>query len=87
MTSSAEEIAATEQSSIVHKSTVVIDYLDPPDLIPVKTFVLNSLSTKIKNNSMQYALIIKQFKERDDQDTLWKIIVSLSHFASLITQK
>lgn len=63
------------------------EFLVVPDIEPVKNFLANALNTKISGDGVQYNIIIQQFKVRDDPDTLWKVLIGLSSYTSLFTQR
>ncbi len=59
----------------------------PSDLEPVKNFLNGALNAHLKGSSAQYSAILASFRSRDDQETLWKVILALNSFASLLTQR
>jgi hypothetical protein len=63
------------------------EFLIVPDIEPVKNFVSNALIAKLAGDSIQYDLIVKQMRERDDPDTLWKVLIGLSSYTSTFTHK
>ena len=63
------------------------EYLIVPDIEPVKNFLSNAFNTKLSGDSVQYDLIVKQLKVRDDPDTLWKVLIGLTSFTSVFTQR
>lgn len=63
------------------------EYLTVPDNEPVKNFLNHALTARTKGDSVQYDLIVKQIRSKDDPDTLWKVLIGLSSFASKLTQR
>lgn len=74
-----ENMASTSSSGVATVSNV--------DLEPVKAFLQNALNAKLQGNSGPYNVIVQQFRVKDDQETLWRVILALNSFTSLLTQK
>lgn len=61
--------------------------LQPPDMEPVRRFVAAALQKKEASDAFHYKHIVAQLRERDDQETLWRVLVALTQHVSLLTAK
>ncbi len=57
------------------------------DLEPVKAFLQSALQGKLQGNPGPYNVIVHQFRAKDDPETLWRVVLALNSFTSLITQR
>eukprot|EP01038_Epipyxis_sp_PR26KG_P004481 gene4481-6332_t len=61
------------------------------ELDPVKSFVSSSLLQKLNGGQRaithQYDLIVKQLRVKDDQETLWKVLLCLCSCTSIFTER
>jgi len=57
------------------------------DLDPVKSFVVQALQGQAKGESFFYDNVVKQLQDRDDQEMVWKVYISLSSCVSMFTAK
>mmetsp|Transcript_6410 Transcript_6410/g.6618 ORF Transcript_6410/g.6618 Transcript_6410/m.6618 type:complete len:835 (-) Transcript_6410:70-2574(-) len=54
-----------------------LQYLEAPDIEPVKSFLLNAFDLKSKGEALHYLHLVKQLQKRDDPDTVWKVYIAL----------
>lgn len=59
---------------------------DPSELEPVKAFLRRSLDACAKGHDRRhYELIVDQIRKNEDPDTVWRVLVALCSFTSLLT--
>lgn len=58
-----------------------------PNLAAVKTFLMNALSSRMSGDTAQYNLIVKQLKIREDEESVWQVLLGLNSFVSNFTQR
>lgn len=57
------------------------------DIQPVKQFIQQALSLKLKGNASHYNHIITQITSREDPEMTWRILIALANSASTLTQR
>jgi hypothetical protein len=84
-------MSAVAVSSVATSATTSNGHPQPQltaqELEPVRNFLNGALNAHLKGSSAQYNAILNSFRSRDDQETLWKVILALNSFASLLTQR
>jgi len=61
---------------------------DASELEPVKTFLRKSFDVYTKERDRRhYDLIVDQIRKDDDPDTVWRVLIALSGFTSLLTDQ
>lgn len=61
--------------------------LTEAEMEPVRNFLNNALQAKQNGQPLQYQIVVQQFKVKDDPETLWKVVIALNSFASLLTSR
>lgn len=65
-----------------------INVVDALELDPVKTFLRKSFDALMKERDRRhYDLIVDQIRKNDDPDTVWRVLIALSGFTSLLTNQ
>lgn len=65
-----------------------INAADPLEMEPVKAFLRKSFDALMKERDRRhYDLIVDQIRKNDDPDTVWRVLIALSGFTSLLTDQ
>ncbi len=73
--------------STMSASSTLTTGLTEAEMEPVRNFLNNALQAKQNGQPLQYQIVVQQFKVKDDPETLWKVVIALNSFASLLTSR
>lgn len=59
----------------------------PPDLTAVKNFLHGAFEARVQGNGSQYAVIVKQLRVREDEESVWQVLLGLSSFVTHFTHR
>jgi hypothetical protein len=77
------------QPSYASVLSTSMSIVKPPvnELEPIRLFLQNALTGRMKGQNQGYNAVIQQFRVKDDPDMLWKVIITLNQFISLILSR
>jgi hypothetical protein len=58
-----------------------------PDIAPVRQFLQKALQMKSRGDLSHYNHVVKTLRDKDDEDMLWKVLISLCSCVSQITSR